>query len=66
MIDPLTVFRGDRYNLHAKPVRVLTVNRFWTPTGELISGAVILRGDPVAATPRDLITFCEQAKRPQK
>lgn len=65
-IDPTEVFPGDVLNLNRKPVTVLAVNRFWNSAFELVRGWVILRGDAIAADPRDLHTFCEQAQEPKQ
>ena len=65
-INPKTVKRGEVLNFHQNRVKVLAVNRFWTPGGKLIAGAIMLDGDPMAQTPRSLETFCNQAKRPRR
>ncbi len=65
-LDPTKLKAGDVVRFHRHRVTVLAVNRFWNRAGELIAGAVMIDGDPLARTPRSLRAFCAQAGRPRK
>ena len=64
-IKPETIRNGQTLRHHDKIARVECVNRFRTPLGLVLGGAVFLRGMPRSAEPLDLETFARQSHRPK-
>jgi len=65
-INPSTIENGQRLHHHKSPVTVECVNRFRTPLGLLLGGAVFLRGMPRSAEPIEIRRFARQCNRPKR